>query len=210
MIRAPSAALASALAAVTDALRQYRITVVRHSPAAALHRLSYEHAGDTVAAVSFADGMFVDPDLPPVSAYGSDQVIVQRYFTAGSKREMAKAVMLNGFLTVPLIFLLDVIGVGFVAYYRTHPALSASLPKPWRVPGLRARRLPLREDRLMASSVAEYWTPCPAGELDRRFDGLSPGIGKKHLVQIWDMFEQAFGQHPGQRRDVQRHQIGQI
>jgi hypothetical protein len=64
MIRAPSTALTSALAAVTDALRQCRITVMRHSPAAALHRFSYEHAGDTVAAVSFADGMFVDPDLP--------------------------------------------------------------------------------------------------------------------------------------------------
>jgi hypothetical protein len=65
MIRAPSAALASALAAVTDALRQCRVTVVRHSPAAALHRISYEHGGDTVAAVSFADGLFVDRDLPP-------------------------------------------------------------------------------------------------------------------------------------------------
>jgi len=62
-----------------------------------------------------------------VSAYGSDQVIVQRYFTAGSKREMARAVMLNGFLTVPLILLLDIIGLGFVAYYKTHPELRASL-----------------------------------------------------------------------------------
>jgi hypothetical protein len=49
---------------VTDALRQCGVAVIRHSPAAALHRLSYEHLGDTVAAVSFADGMFVDPDLP--------------------------------------------------------------------------------------------------------------------------------------------------
>jgi hypothetical protein len=64
MIRAPSAALASALAAVTDALRQCHVTVIRHSPASALHRLSYEHAGDTVAAIGWADGMFVDPDLP--------------------------------------------------------------------------------------------------------------------------------------------------
>jgi hypothetical protein len=63
MIRAPSAALASALAAVTDALRQCGVSVVPHSPAAALHRLSYEHSGHTVAAVSFADEMFVDPDL---------------------------------------------------------------------------------------------------------------------------------------------------
>jgi hypothetical protein len=64
MIRAPSAALASALAAVTDALRQCHVAVIRHSPSAALHRVSYEHSGHTVAAVGWADGMFVDPDLP--------------------------------------------------------------------------------------------------------------------------------------------------
>ena len=68
MFRAPSSALLSALAAVTDALRQCRITVIRHSPASALHRVSYEQASDTVAAVSWADGMFVDPDLPDVVA----------------------------------------------------------------------------------------------------------------------------------------------
>ena len=49
-----------------------------------------------------------------------------------------------------------------------------------------------------------------AGELDRSLDGLGAGIGEKHLVQIWHMFEQAFGQHAGQRRDVHLHEIGQI
>ena len=54
----------------------------------------------------------------------------------------------------------------------------------------------------------------PAGraarELDRGLDGFGAGIGKEHLVQIWHMFEQAFRQHAGQRRDVELHQIGQI
>ena len=36
------------------------------------------------------------------------------------------------------------------------------------------------------------------------------GIGKKHLVQIWHIFEQAFGQHAGERRDIELHQIGQV
>ena len=63
MIRAPSAALGSALAAVTTALREAGVTVNRYSPAQAIHRFDYEHGGDTVAAVSWADGMFVDPDL---------------------------------------------------------------------------------------------------------------------------------------------------
>jgi hypothetical protein len=64
MIRAPTAALASALAAVTTALRECGVIVNRHSPAAAIHRFDYELGGDTVAAVGWADGLFVDPDLP--------------------------------------------------------------------------------------------------------------------------------------------------
>ena len=54
----------------------------------------------------------------------------------------------------------------------------------------------------------------PAGraarELDRRLDAFGAGIGEKHLVQIWHMLEQPFGQHAGQRRDIHLHQIGQI
>jgi hypothetical protein len=65
MIRAPSAALAAALAAVTTALRESGVIVNRYSPAAAIHRFDYElTGGETIGAVSWADGMFVDPDLP--------------------------------------------------------------------------------------------------------------------------------------------------
>lgn len=64
MIRVPSAALASALAAVTSALREHGVTVNRYSPAQAIHRFDYELAGgDCVAAVGWADGLVVDPDL---------------------------------------------------------------------------------------------------------------------------------------------------
>ena len=54
----------------------------------------------------------------------------------------------------------------------------------------------------------------PAGraarELDRGLDGFGAGIGKEHLVQIWDMFQQAFRQHAGERGDIKLHQIGQV
>ena len=49
-----------------------------------------------------------------------------------------------------------------------------------------------------------------ARELDRGLDGFGAGIGKEHLVQIWDMFQQAFRQHTGERGDVKLHQIGKI
>ncbi len=62
-----------------------------------------------------------------LSSYGSDQVIVQRYLAARSRRDMTRAVLLNGVLVVPVNVLLALLGLGFVAYYRTHPALNETL-----------------------------------------------------------------------------------
>jgi hypothetical protein len=54
----------------------------------------------------------------------------------------------------------------------------------------------------------------PAGratrEFDRSFDAFCPGIGKKDLIQIGHVFQQAFGQHAGQRRNVELHQVREV
>jgi sodium-coupled monocarboxylate transporter 8/12 len=68
-----------------------------------------------------------------VAMYGSDQVIVQRYLTTSSKREMAKAVMFNGIVTLPVMGMLWLAGIGLAAYYATHPALAATLTNPDQV-----------------------------------------------------------------------------
>jgi SSS family transporter len=68
-----------------------------------------------------------------VATYGSDQVIVQRYLTTASKREMAKAVMFNGIVTLPVMGMLWLAGIGLAAYYEVHPALAATLTAPDQV-----------------------------------------------------------------------------
>lgn len=68
-----------------------------------------------------------------VAMYGSDQVIVQRYLTTGSKKEMAKAVMFNGIVTLPVMGMLWLAGIGLAAYYAVHPALAATLTNPDQV-----------------------------------------------------------------------------
>ncbi len=113
-----------------------------------------------------------------LSSYGSDQVIVQRYFTAGSKRGMARAVLLNGFLTVPLVLLLDFIGLAFVAYYKQHPALQASLPKP---------------DQVLPHFVTNVLpTPLPglviAGILAATMSTLSSGLNSLCTVSMMDFY----------------------
>ena len=78
-----------------------------------------------------------------------------------------------------------------------------------RIVGQRQRAIGKAVERMRAVNDAR-----PAGgaarELDRGFDGFGAGIGKKHLVQIWDMLEQPFGQHAGKRGDVELHEIRQI
>lgn len=127
-----------------------------------------------------------------LSAYGSDQVIVQRYFTAGSKKQMARAVLLNGFLTVPLVLLLDFIGLGFVAYYRAHPALHATLQKP---------------DQVLPHFVTNVLpAPLPgiviAGILAATMSTLSSGLNSLCTVTMVDFYRRFRGVDAGGRSDV--------
>ena len=57
----------------------------------------------------------------------------QRYLTTGSKSEMAKAVMFNGFVTLPVMGMLWLAGIGLAAYYAVNPALAATLTNPDQV-----------------------------------------------------------------------------
>jgi len=62
-----------------------------------------------------------------LNSYGSDQLIVQRYLTAGNKKAMTGAVMFNGIVTLPVTLALSLLGVALFAYYHTHPVLAQSL-----------------------------------------------------------------------------------
>jgi uncharacterized sodium:solute symporter family permease YidK len=76
-------------------------------------------------------GLIIGGAVTNVAMYGSDQVIVQRYLTTGSKKAMAKAVMFNGIVTLPVMGMLWLAGIGLAAYYAVHPALRScriSLP----------------------------------------------------------------------------------
>jgi SSS family transporter len=63
-----------------------------------------------------------------VAAYGSDQVLVQRYIAAGSGRMMTRSLMFSAFLSIPIMALLYFLGFGFFAYYhapQNEPLLSS-------------------------------------------------------------------------------------
>lgn len=74
-------------------------------------------------------GIFLGTIFTQVGAYGSDQVLVQRYLAAGSARMMAKSLIFCGILAVPVTMLLYLLGLGFFAYYHQpdNSALLSSL-----------------------------------------------------------------------------------
>jgi sodium-coupled monocarboxylate transporter 8/12 len=74
-------------------------------------------------------GLFIGTLVYQVGAYGSDQVLVQRYLAAGSGRMMARSLIFCGLLEMPVIGALYLLGLGFFAYYHApeNAALLASL-----------------------------------------------------------------------------------
>jgi SSS family transporter len=55
--------------------------------------------------------------ISQIGAFGSDQVLVQRYLAAGSARLMAKSLIFSGLLGVPVMIALYLLGLGFFSYY---------------------------------------------------------------------------------------------
>jgi solute carrier family 5 (sodium-coupled monocarboxylate transporter), member 8/12 len=60
-----------------------------------------------------------------VGAYGSDQVLVQRYLAAGSAKLMARSLIFSGLISAPVLLLLYLLGLAFFAYY--HAPQNAEL-----------------------------------------------------------------------------------
>jgi SSS family transporter len=71
--------------------------------------------------------------LNTLGAYSTDQVLVQRYLSTKSRRDMVKAIALNGVLSLPQVVCLFCVGLGLTAYYTLTPALSETLAKPDQV-----------------------------------------------------------------------------
>jgi sodium-coupled monocarboxylate transporter 8/12 len=62
-----------------------------------------------------------------LGAYSTDQVLVQRYLATKSRRDMVKAIAMNGLINLPLTICLFSVGLGLTAYYILHPDLAATL-----------------------------------------------------------------------------------
>ncbi|MCC6695669.1 MAG: sodium/solute symporter [Candidatus Hydrogenedentes bacterium] len=62
-----------------------------------------------------------------LSSYGVDQVVVQRYFTAKSMKDLVKSAVGQSLLVIPVTLALYLVGTGLFAYYQQHPEMMKSL-----------------------------------------------------------------------------------
>jgi SSS family solute:Na+ symporter len=78
-----------------------------------------------------------------VQTMGTDQAVLQKYFTTKSKRETSKSLLFYGLVSVPVVCLLSLLGIIWFVFYEQHPQLKASLHNPDAiVPYYAAQMLP--------------------------------------------------------------------
>jgi SSS family transporter len=73
--------------------------------------------------------MFVGGVIMAVATMGTDQAVLQRYFTAKSEQECSRSVKVFSFLLIPYNAILLLIGVFLFAFYHQNPELAKNLPQ---------------------------------------------------------------------------------
>jgi SSS family transporter len=84
-------------------------------PETAGHTRMFDFGGSIYQMTFWA--VMINTFFQAVGSYGSDQVLVQRYLSAGSARKMAASLIGGGLLTLPVNLLLFATGIFLVAYY---------------------------------------------------------------------------------------------
>jgi SSS family transporter len=99
-------------------------------------------------------GIVVFQIVDNLATYGSDQVMVQRFLASSDPKAMRRSVLLTGFMTIPVVGLLALVGLCLGAYYDRHPELAATLAGPNQiVPHFVAHVLPSGVAGLVIAAV---------------------------------------------------------
>lgn len=99
--------------------------------------------------------------------YGVDQVSVQRLLTIGNLRGMARATILNAFVTIVVLAVLVAIGMGFVAYYAQNPAqLPAGITSDQIMPYYMLHQLPQGVSGLLITGIFAAAMSCVSSALN--------------------------------------------
>jgi sodium-coupled monocarboxylate transporter 8/12 len=84
---------------------------------------SFDYRSDTSFWALFLGGIVL-----ALATVGTDQAVLQRYFTAKSEKECARSLKVYSVILIPFNFALVLLGVFFFVFYQQHPVLRAGLP----------------------------------------------------------------------------------
>ena len=72
--------------------------------------------------------MFVGGTVMALATLGTDQAVLQRYFTAKSEQECSRSLKAYSIILIPYNFALVFMGVFLFAFYHQHPELAKGMP----------------------------------------------------------------------------------
>jgi SSS family transporter len=117
-----------------------------------------------------------------IGTYGTDQVVVQRYFTMGTFREIATSVLVSGLLNVIVTFFLMSMGLLLAVYYHTHADMAAAITKPDQVlPHFVATVLPAGARGLILAAL-----------FAATMSSISSGFNSFATVGVMDLYRRHF------------------
>jgi SSS family transporter len=126
-----------------------------------------------------------------IGVYGADQVVVQRYFTMASRRDIVKSVLSSGLLNVMSMFSLAYAGLLMTVYFTQHPEIAARIKKPDEI-------LPTYVIHVLPTGVRGLIF---AALLAATMSVLSAGLNSFSTVTVMDLYRR-YG--PGRRATEQQ------
>jgi SSS family transporter len=98
--------------------------------------------------------MFVGGTVLALGTIGTDQAVLQRYFTAKSEKECSRSLKTYSIILLPFNFGLIILGVFLFAFYHQHPDLAKGVPSSdWVLPYFAVHQLPHLLATLLTASI---------------------------------------------------------
>lgn len=126
--------------------------------------------------------MFVGGTVMAVATLGTDQAVLQRYFTAKSEQECRRSLKAYSIILIPYNFALVFLGVFLFAFYHQHPELARGMPSTDSVlPFFAVHQLP----RLLATLLTASIFAASMGVMSAGINSLSTCSVMDYYLRMW-------------------------
>lgn len=112
-----------------------------------------------------------------IGAYGTDQVIAQRYFTMGGLRQLIRTVVLAGLLGGVMTIVLAFLGILFVAYYNSNPDMVVGTESNRLVTTFISTHIPVGFRALLIAAI-----------FAATFSSVGSGLNSVTTVLVMDLY----------------------